>query len=206
MTNTATEATAASNTGTTVQLSEKDLSAKEFAQLQADLEAENQTSRSYLGWWFLLVLLLALLLAGQIVWYFYPEKIIQNSQLRPWLEIICRQLACQLPLTRDINQLHMQQNIVQIHPDLPNAVKVDAIFTNQAPFAQPYPQLRLTFSDLEGNPIASRTFEPQAYLNMPNLVDYIPPGGAVHVRLELVDMEAVISGDTVTANYRFVFF
>ena len=50
-------------------------------------------------------------------------------------------------------------------PASPGTLKVRASITNNAPFAQPYPLLRLVLEDRWGDQVRAREFEPAEYLD-----------------------------------------
>ena len=74
------------------------------------------------------------------------------------------------------------------HPTQRGALAVDAIITNQADFPQPYPQLQLQFTDLNGAPVAGRQFRPDEYLSGELRGSRLMPvQQPVHIALELLD-------------------
>jgi hypothetical protein len=77
---------------------------------------------------------------------------------------------------------------VRSHPTARGALAVDAIITNLATFAQPYPELVLQFTDLNGAPVAGRRFKPAEYLGGELTGSRLMPvGQPVHIGLEVRD-------------------
>jgi len=108
--------------------------------------------------------------------------------LRPWLQQACNVLDCVLPPQFDVAQVRTNSLIVRSHPTQKGALAVDAIITNQADFAQPYPVLQLQFSDLNGAPVAGRRFLPSEYLSGELTgARLMPVQQPVHIALEIVD-------------------
>jgi len=140
--------------------------------------------------WAIGVLLLVGLLMSQYA-YFRRNELAQNPSLRPWLEGLCMVAGCDLPLLRDLAQIHILQRRVAGHPSVRDALLVKATLVNDASFPQPYPLLRLTFIDAGGRKVASRSFSPSDYLEdqgiRSSVASGMPPKQPIAVRLELAD-------------------
>lgn len=107
---------------------------------------------------------------------------------RPWLAKACNAIGCALPPQSDVAQIRSGNLIVRSHPTQAGALQVDAIITNLAPFPQPYPQLQLQFTDLNGKPVAGRRFQASEYLaGELSGASLMPVQQPVHIALELVD-------------------
>jgi hypothetical protein len=78
--------------------------------------------------------------------------------------------------------------VVRSHPEVDGALIVNAIIVNEAPFAQPFPELELRFTSLEGNLVASGRFQPHQYLagelEGAEKIQSLTP---VHIELEFED-------------------
>lgn len=110
------------------------------------------------------VVLLALLL----VWQgktFYLDALAQEPLLRPYLERICRPLACVLPPRRDFARIEVAGTSIDVNPEVPGALEIRVALVNRAHFPQPYPPLRVTLSDSEGRIVGRRTYRPSEYLD-----------------------------------------
>ncbi|EIJ42798.1 Protein of unknown function (DUF3426) [Beggiatoa alba B18LD] len=185
----------------TATLTEDDLTDEDIA------DVVKNSKKSRLGTvivWSIISVFLIGLLGLQYTWFMYPEVFLQNAQLRPVLVQGCELAGCQLPETRNLDAIHMQERIVQIHPESPDMLQVNATFVNDAPFPQPYPILELTFEDRHGKAIAQRRFTPKEYLNV-DIKEEMQAGAIVHVRFDLIDMSYVIEGNSVMEGYRFEF-
>lgn len=119
---------------------------------------------------------------------------------RPGLEKFCETLHCSLPLQVDLAQLELVNRDVRQHPRVEEALLVNATLANRADFAQPYPVLEVSFTDLGGNPVAVRRFRPNEYVIDSYTIERgMLPGEPVPVVLEIVD-----PGE-VAASYQFGF-
>lgn len=165
------------------------------------------TGRKSLGaffFWMFMALLLATLLMGQYLWFTQPERILQHPEARSWLQRFCYVFLCTLPTTRDPQQFQFKDlPSLQAHADNPNIMQIDAIFTNQASFPQPYPILELIFKDINGTAIAQRRFPPEIYLPAEHTQTEMGVQDSVHVRLEIV--KTTVIKDNVDINYEFKF-
>lgn len=126
------------------------------------------------------------LLAAQYLYFNFDT--LARGPLRPWLASACAALDCSLPAQSDIARIHTGSLIVRSHPTNRGALAVDAIITNQAAFPQPFPELQLQFTDLNGTPVAGRRFHPGEYLGGELAGSRLMPvQQPVHIALELVD-------------------
>lgn len=144
------------------------------------------------GWarrllWLLLILLALGGLAGQYVYYHFDE-LARDERLRPWFDKVCPLLGCSLPPLVDVSLVKSSNLTVRNHPTHPGALTVDAILYNRATFTQPFPLLELRFEDINGQPLARRSFKPGEYLagELAGRTD-MPPQTPIHISLEIVD-------------------
>lgn len=136
---------------------------------------------------FFSVLVAALALTTQYA-YFEFDQLARSAQLRPYYEKVCATLNCQLPTLQNVKQIRGSNLIIRSHPSYLNALIVDAIISNRASYAQIFPRLELTFSDINDVVVASRIFDPDEYLKgeLLNLAS-MPARAPIHITLEIVD-------------------
>ncbi|WP_105102947.1 DUF3426 domain-containing protein [Microbulbifer pacificus] len=137
--------------------------------------------------WALGALLLALGLVAQTAYFRFDTL----SKRDPWRQLyaaVCPALDCTLPPQVDIAAIHTSNLVVRSHPQIANALAVEAVLLNRAPFDQPFPSLQLRFTDLKNAPVASRRFAPEEYLKGElSGRRLMPTGNPVHIALEIVD-------------------
>jgi len=137
--------------------------------------------------WPSLAILMAALLLFQIS-YFKFDYFSRAEPYRTAYLFICPLLGCEVPALVDTTQILATNLIVRNHPEIANALMVDAILINNAPFEQPFPDLILSFSKLDETPVASRRFTPREYLAGELAgMKYIPERQPVHITLEIAD-------------------
>lgn len=157
-----------------------------YEPLQLDWQARRRPWGRWLGWGALnLIALVAL--AAQYGVYNYDE-LARQDEYRPWFERICPVVGCKLPPRVDIGQIKSSNLVVRSHPDFAGALVVDAIIYNRAPFAQPFPLLEIRFDDIQGKPLAKRSFKPGEYLSgelagQREMPSQIP----IHIALDILD-------------------
>jgi hypothetical protein len=103
------------------------------------------------------------------------------------MERLCAMLRCDLPPWREPAALRVTSRDVRPHPSVPGALLITASFSNQAPFAQAWPQLELTLTDLDGQSLGLRRFSPAEYLGSDPRSTRIAPGQSALVTLEIAD-------------------
>jgi hypothetical protein len=105
-------------------------------------------ARRRLDWSWLAIplLLVALLLQVAIA---DRANLAADRDWRPRIATLCALLGCSIPPWREPAALHVTSRDLRPHPTLPGVLVVSATFRNDAPFAQPWPQLRLSLQNLD---------------------------------------------------------
>lgn len=140
----------------------------------------------WLGWGLLNLLAAGGLLAQYATYNF--EELARQDQYRPWFEMLCPTLGCMLPSKVDISQIRSSNLMVRAHPEHPQALVVDAIIYNRAPFTQPFPLLEIRFADINNQLLASGRFRPSQYLagELAGQSE-MPPQTPIRISLEILD-------------------
>jgi len=137
--------------------------------------------------WGGLSILALLVLVGQLAWWQFDRL----GRIEPYRSIygqVCGLIGCELPGLTDPSRIRAYNLVVRDHPDVQDALMIDAILLNTASFAQPFPELVLEFSDLNDQLMAKRSFKPDEYLSGEMAGrETMPPNQPVHLTLELVD-------------------
>ncbi|MFB1035574.1 MAG: DUF3426 domain-containing protein, partial [Sinobacterium sp.] len=78
--------------------------------------------------------------------------------------------------------------LVQPHATAANGLTLTMIITNNAVYQQQWPHLYVEFSNLQGKPVAWRTFSPSEYLGG-ELKDtkLMPSGNPIYITLDLAN-------------------
>lgn len=142
------------------------------------------TPKRRLPWRGLLLLVLALLLlallVSQLLW---PQRaaLREDPQWGSWVEAICTHVDCQLPPRFDKEKIELLQRSVLKDRDDPRKLQIDLLIVNNASFGQPYPDINLRFTNIEGGLVAERRFQPAEYLREQPDSDQMPVAVPVHI-------------------------
>ena len=150
--------------------------------------------------WSTLAIIMSLLLFFQIA-YFKFDYFSRVEPARTAYLFMCPVFGCDVPPLIDIAEIETTNLIVRNHPKIADALLVDAILINKAPFEQPFPDLILSFSKIDETPVASRRFTPKDYLGGELAgMKYIPERQPVHIALEIADPGAEAVNYTLSAH------
>ena len=149
----------------------------------------------------LAVLLLTATLALQLAVFRSTEIANAVPALQPLLELICSRLPCQYHGPVAVDRIQLASRDIRDHPREPGALLIQATLVNRAPFAQPFPDMEITLSDLAGAVVARRRFRPREYLgNYWHPFLLMRPGQPVRVTLEVLNP----GQDAVNFEFRFL--
>ncbi|GIX21937.1 MAG: hypothetical protein KatS3mg121_0720 [Gammaproteobacteria bacterium] len=153
------------------------------------LLAEDDGGRGrHRGVWWLAVLLAALALIGQLA-YLQRAELGRLPGLGPWVERLCAAVpGCRIPPRRDPARILLLSRNVYAHPRVEGALVITATIANGADFPQPPPTLLVSLSNVRGQVVARRYFEPAEYLPPDRDPDRpLEPGESVSITLEVLD-------------------
>lgn len=146
---------------------------------------------SGLRWW-----LGALAMASLLVWQvnvFEGARLAQSERIRPWLELLCESLGCELTPYKDTRQIQVVDRALLPAPDDIDGYEFRLIIANQSALAQAFPSIRLVLSELGGRASASRTFSPDEYLEAPR-PSKMPVGKPFEIRLLIAKPSSEVGG------------
>jgi len=106
---------------------------------------------------------LAAVLAAQAV-HHWRDGLVRHPVTGPWLLRAYAALGAELAPPVDLAAFELRQLGAASDPVQAGRIKVRASLVNHAPFAQPYPLLRLTLQDRFGSTIGARNLVPAEYL------------------------------------------
>ncbi|KEA65543.1 putative transmembrane protein [Marinobacterium lacunae] len=164
---------------------EEDLIPKLYAEpILLEVSREQNDPYAATGWALASILAL-LVLAGQYLW-FERATLAHTPDLHPIYALACDTIPCALG-PQAYGSIVNQRMVVRPHPAFADALSIDIELRNDAAFAQPYPALDLTFTDLKGRLVAHRVFQPREYLASGSAGELMQPMTPVHVQLEITD-------------------
>ncbi|MDH5257111.1 MAG: DUF3426 domain-containing protein [Gammaproteobacteria bacterium] len=141
--------------------------------------------------WVSVILVLLIVLFGQFA-YLKRQDLAMYPEIKPIIESLCENLnkvyPCDIAPARDVAAIELLERNVISHPNAKNALLITSTIENKADFDQPYPNLILTFSDINQKIIAKRKFIPTEYLSKDvNIEAGMKAGTPVKLMLEIVD-------------------
>jgi len=102
-------------------------------------------------------------LLGQYLW-FERATLANQSALTPFYQIACERVRCDLNANQGLANLKPDQVVARPHQQFTDLISLAIRIRNEAAFAQPYPAIEVSFTDLKGNLVSRRTFQPGQYL------------------------------------------
>jgi predicted Zn finger-like uncharacterized protein len=140
--------------------------------------------------WLVGVLLLAAALLFQVGHAYRTELAKHYPGLRPALEGACDWLGCTVELPREADRISIESSDLNPESDK-TRLQLVATLRNRAPYAQSYPHLELTLTDVRDQPLLRRVFTPGEYLAKDAPASFAPEAeAAVRLMLEVVDGNA----------------
>jgi hypothetical protein len=129
---------------------------------------------------------LSLLLALQLV-LAQRDALAANARWRPTIDALCGVLRCSVPAWRQPDAFTMLSRDVRPHPRAPGTLQIDASFRNDARWAQPWPRLVVSLSDIDGRVVGTRAFTAREYLGAPPTQNLLASGQTAAIRLAVVE-------------------
>lgn len=124
---------------------------------------ELETAAPVRRWpWLAAVGALVIVLVGQVGW-FHREQLARREALRPWLARACSVLPCELAAPRRPEAIAVVERALSRHAQRSGALLLNATISNTADAPQPWPQLGLRLSALNGDRIAEHWFAASDY-------------------------------------------
>ncbi|MBI5658476.1 MAG: zinc-ribbon domain-containing protein [Nitrosomonadales bacterium] len=114
--------------------------------------------------WTIGSLLLLTVLLAQAAYTFRVELAAHLPGLKPALAAYCSLLQCSIPLPQQADLMSIESSDMEADPSQSSAITLNATLRNRATYAQAFPDLELTLTDVQDKTLARRTFRPAEYL------------------------------------------
>lgn len=145
------------------------------------------SSRLMTTLWSILLVVLTVTASIQLI-YFNRSILASKPEFRPYLLSFCEIANCEIADLRDLKRLELSSKNVYSHPNVDNALMITAVIVNQAAFAQQFPVLQISFTNLVGDIVMARQFKPGEYLNTrEDKLNDMQPGLPIQISLEVLD-------------------
>lgn len=105
------------------------------------------------------------------------------------MKAVCGFLPCDLKPKRDVSKIRLIQRQVGPDDEHENMLDIKVLFINDAAFDQPYPVIKIVFSNKDGNDVATKKFQPSEYLsssqsNQSKSLEMMPKGLETHLHFK----------------------
>lgn len=148
--------------------------------------------------WMTGILILIISIIVQSI-YYQRYSLVSSTKYQTQIINLCQVLPCDTQQFRSLSQIKLIERNVFTHPTRNNALMVSGSFQNEASFFQGIPKLKISLSDVKGNLIANRLFEPAEFMSNPDITR-LEPGKAIQFRLEIIDP----GNEALTYEFEFV--
>jgi predicted Zn finger-like uncharacterized protein len=125
---------------------------------------QRRESRLAAAVWAVGCVLAGLVLVGQIAYAYRGELAARWPASQPALAGACRVLGCTIPLPRHPDLISLESSELAAERGVAGVLTLSAVLRNRAGFAQAYPALELTLTDVQERPLARRVLAPADYL------------------------------------------
>ena len=115
-------------------------------------------------WLILFGLLLALLAGLQTVYANRTQLAAEYPQFKPLLSQACAALQCQIGLPKNVDLLTIDDSDMQEDESYEDVIKFSSLLINNASYVQAYPDIELTLTATDDQPVLRRLIKPSEYL------------------------------------------
>ena len=195
-----------SNIDTSPEITE----AYEAEQIHAPIVIEDLTTdvrfskpRSKTNYWLILFSLLLILLAGvQTIYAMRTQIAAEHPQFKPLLVQACAALQCDIALPENLDLLTIDDSDMQQDEDHEDVIKFSSLLINNANYAQAYPDIELTLTATDDQPVLRRLIKPNEYLkDSANVAAGLGAREEVRVNLAINVKDLAVAGYRVLLVY-----
>lgn len=149
-----------------------------------------------------LIALLVLAAAVQAIYYLRTPIAARWPLTKPYLVQACNLLNCSVELPQQADLLAIDDSDLQEDAEYQGLMHFSSMIINNAAFAQAYPLLELTLTDVNDQALLRRSFSASEYLpHGTNIKAGLAPGQGVRVKLNLTVSDAPVAGYRVFITY-----
>ena len=164
----------------------------------ADLVAETPRPRRRISTtlWGTAAVVLVLIMAVQLV-HFSRQDLVVHPTFGPWVRNVYSAMGMDVNPVWDLAQYQIRKRVTTSIDEL-GQMPITTTIQNTAPFAQPYPLVRLILWDRWGDTVETLTFDPEQYLQpAPSAGELLEPYKPVEAAISVVrpDTEEITGFD-----------
>ena len=153
-------------------------------------------------WLLLLSLCLISLAALQTVYFLRTKLAAEYPQFKPYLVQACSYLQCSIDLPKNVDLFTIDDSDMQESEPYAKVVDFSSLLINTANYTQTYPNIELTLTDTNDQPVVRRLIKPSEYLNAStNMAAGIASKEEVRVKLAINVADLTVAGYHVLLAY-----
>lgn len=162
---------------------------------------------SSFGWFWLFIILLALvLIAGQLLYVFRNQISTAYPSMRPALVQMCSLFKCEVDIQKSVNNLALENVVLSLNDKVApkpgeQALRLQALLVNKTDKPQDWPILVLRLKNSQGVVVNSRNIQPKEYLVPELLMQPFAGNGKQLINLPFTLDGAPISGYELSIFY-----
>ncbi len=155
----------------------------------ADLVAETPRRRISTTLWGTAAVVLVLIMAVQLV-HFSRQDLVVHPTFGPWVRNVYSAMGMDVNPVWDLAQYQIRKRVTTSIDEL-GQMPITTTIQNTAPFAQPYPLVRLILWDRWGDTVDTLMFDPEQYLQpAPSAGELLEPYQPVEAAISVVRPDA----------------
>jgi predicted Zn finger-like uncharacterized protein len=116
--------------------------------------------------------------------YFYMDKLVQTSPLKPVLVAACNIAGCTVPEVQNLDEIEQLSSRMTALAGNGDGLKVSSVLVNRDISPQPFPAVELTLTDRAGNMISRRVITQGKYLSEESTIR-MKPNEAANIDIRL---------------------
>ncbi|HQN64886.1 MAG TPA: zinc-ribbon and DUF3426 domain-containing protein [Methylophilus sp.] len=151
---------------------------------------------------YLFGLLLVLSACMQSIYFMRTSIAATHPQFKPFLVNACSILHCKVELPKNLDLLLIDDSDMQEDETYQSVINFSSTLINHAQFAQAYPNIELTLTDLHDEPVIRKLLKPSQYLKSGTNIDNgIAGREEMHISLPLHVNDIAVAGYRVQLAY-----
>jgi predicted Zn finger-like uncharacterized protein len=147
-------------------------------------------------------LFLAILASLQTLYAMRTQIAAEYPQFKPLLVQACAALRCEINLPKNIDLLTIDDSDMQEDEEHENVIKFSSLLINNASYVQAYPDIELTLTATDDQPVIRRLIKPSEYLKAnTNAASGIAAREEVRINLAINVKDLAVAGYRVLLVY-----
>ena len=153
-------------------------------------------------WSLLLSLLLIVLAMLQTIYFTRTKLVAEYPQFKPYLTQACSYLQCNIDLPKNLDLFTIDDSDMQESEQYEKVIDFSSLLINNANYAQAYPNIELTLTNTDDQPVVRRLIKPSEYLKAnPNLAAGMASKDELRVKLAINVADLSVAGYRVLLAY-----